>query len=110
MDYIDFSERKVSIFEPAQDNYFFRSGNFTYLCPYSKAKQVDMEYAPPISTSASISLYIITLPANFLPAHPVPAHHLTDRPPSADLLPAHLQAVPQSYREASHGKFSVEHH
>lgn len=30
MDYIDFPERKVSIFEPDQNNYFFRSGNFIF--------------------------------------------------------------------------------
>lgn len=41
MEYFDFPEVKVDIFEPNVKNYFLKSSKFTYLCSYEEMMRVD---------------------------------------------------------------------
>lgn len=47
MEFYDFPETKINIFEPSDRNYFFRSFKYTYLCTYEEIRSVDMWKAFP---------------------------------------------------------------
>lgn len=42
MKYYDYPDRKVDIFEPDDNNYFFKSAGFSYLCAHEDVKKIDM--------------------------------------------------------------------
>lgn len=44
MEFYDFPDRKVNIFEPDDKNYFIKSKNFSYLCTYEETMSIDKRH------------------------------------------------------------------